>query len=71
MLNSWRDNREPGWYNDIGYKIQDALRKHLYQDWIRIEGKVGWHACKCGWEGYWCDFEPHVVDYLREVVVND
>lgn len=68
---AWRENRQPGWHRDIGYALQDEVRAHRY-DYSTKGSKPddpGWHACRCGWEGYWCDFEPHVADQLRALVV--
>lgn len=67
-MSAWRENRERGWQRDVGYALQDVLRSHVYQDW-KHRARVGWHACTCGWEGYWPDFHPHVADHLRRVVV--
>ena len=70
---SWRRNRERGWYRDVGYALQDVLRAHRYD--LRKKGSKpddpGWHECSCGeWEGYWSSFEPHVADHLREVALR-
>lgn len=69
-ISAWRNQREPGWFRDVGYALQDVLRVHQY-DYKRKGDKPddpGWHECTCGWGGYWCDFEPHVTDHLRLVV---
>ena len=70
-VDQWRDNRESGWYTDIGYALEGVLRKHQY-NYKATNSKPddpGWHACTCGdWEGYWSDFEPHVADHLRALV---
>ena len=71
-LSAWRDNREPRWYLDIGYALQDVLERHRYE--IHKKGAKpddpGWHECCCGWEGYWCDFHSHVADHQRAVVAR-
>jgi hypothetical protein len=66
-VDAWRENRGPGWYEDIGYQLQDVIRGHRYE-YGRKGSKPadpGWHECSCGWEGYWSAFEPHVADHLR------
>lgn len=69
MSTAWRKSREPGWQQDIGYSLQKVLDQHTYEyskpPTIR---EPGLHPCKCGWEGYWPDFQPHVADMLRAVV---
>lgn len=70
---SWRLNREKGWQYDIGYLLQDVVRSHRYELWENGTEKsgTGWHPCSCGvWEGYWPDFEPHVADELRKILVD-
>lgn len=67
-IDAWRDNREPGWQHDIGYRLQRVLTRHTYLHG-NLRSEVGWHPCVCGWEGYWSDFEPHVADFLRAEVV--
>lgn len=71
-LADWRGNRDPGWFHDVGYALQDELRRHYYE--LRDGGSKpddpGWHTCHCGeWEGYWSGFHPHVTDHLRAVVL--
>jgi hypothetical protein len=69
-LSSWRENREAGWTRDIGYSLQETLSQHRY-DYTNKGARPddpGWHKCTCGWEGYWCDFLPHVTDHLRDIV---
>lgn len=71
-VEAWRESREPRWYYDIGYKMQDELLRHRFE--INDHGEKpddpGWHVCSCGgWEGYWCDWQPHVTDGLRALVV--
>jgi hypothetical protein len=72
-VDEWRASRRPGWYKDVGYRLQDVLTAHLY-DYKRKGAKPddpGWHECSCGkWEGYWSGFRPHVADHLRASVVN-
>ena len=71
-LAAWRENREPGWFRDIGYALQDVLTAHRY-DYKRKGSKPddpGWHECTCGWEGYWSSFHPHVADHLRACVTD-
>ena len=71
---SWRAARDhPGWYNDIGWQLQDVLTAHHYRSdrpGTEKVGDPGWHPCTCGWEGYWSAFKPHVADHLREVVIR-
>jgi hypothetical protein len=68
---SWRASREPGWHQDIGYQLQDVLRAHQYSRSSSRPDDPGWLACSCGhWQGYWCDFHPHVADELRVVVAE-
>lgn len=70
-LHAWRANRERGWSRDIGYSLQDVLGAHhydLFNKGSRPEDP-GWHTCRCGWEGYWVDFHPHVADHLRNIVI--
>lgn len=72
-LGTWRQNRSPGWTKDVGYALQDEVRRHHYdlRNCGSKPGSPGWHACTCGqWEGYWSGFHPHVTDHLREVAVN-
>lgn len=69
-LVEWRRQRGPDWQHDVGYQLQDVLRAHRY-DYDRKGSKPddpGWHACTCGWEGYWSSFHPHVADHLRAAV---
>jgi hypothetical protein len=70
-LSTWRENRERGWYRDIGYRIQSEMGRHYYD--TRSKGAKpddpGWHACRCGWEGYWSGYDSHVADHLRALVV--
>lgn len=70
-LEEWRENREPRWYLDFGYAIQDVIQHHRYA-YERKGDKPddpGWHECSCGeWAGYWSGFEPHVVDHLRALL---
>jgi hypothetical protein len=46
--------------------VLDELRRHHYD--TRDEGAnpsdPGWHACTCAWEGYWCDYHPHVAEQI-------
>lgn len=70
---AWRESRQPGWFHDIGYALQDVLHSHRYE--FAKKGvkpdDPGWHECSCGeWQGYWSGFEPHVADHLRAVVVQ-
>lgn len=70
---SWRQNREKGWQHDIGYLLQDTVRSHRYELWENGTERsgTGWHPCSCGaWEGYWSDFEPHLADELRKILVD-
>lgn len=70
-LRAWRANRDRGWSRDVGYSLQDVLGAHHYD--LSNKGSrpedPGWHTCRCGWEGYWIDFHPHVADHLRGVVI--
>jgi len=70
-LAQWCESREPGWYHDIGYRIQDVLRGHGYETCKKGSkpDDPGWHECTCGeWEGYWSGFQPHVTDHLRHLL---
>ena len=69
-LAAWRKGREPGWTRDIGYRLQDELQRHSYRYDRPKPDDPGWNYCTCGWEGYWCEFNPHVADHLREVVIK-
>lgn len=48
------------------WAVLDTLRGHLYD--YRSRGSKpddpGWHPCSCGWEGYWCDWQPHVAEQI-------
>jgi hypothetical protein len=48
------------------WTVLDILRRHSYD--YRNKGAKphdpGWHACSCGWEGYWCDYQPHVAQQI-------
>lgn len=47
--------------------ILEALYAHQY-DTAKKGSKPddpGWHACSCGWEGYWCNWQPHLADVLN------
>lgn len=48
------------------WAVLDELRRHDYD--YRNKGEKpddpGWHACRCGWEGYWCDYQPHVAERI-------
>lgn len=68
---TWRENREPGWTEDIGYVLQNILQSHHYLTGVpglKRPNDPGWNPCTCGWEGYWSDYEPHVADLLRAAV---
>lgn len=70
-LSAWRDNREGRWFKDLGYEFQDVLNAHRY-GYERTATKPddpGWHACTCGWEGYWSAFHNHVANHLRARVI--
>lgn len=71
-LSAWRTNREPKWYRDIGYALQEIIQRHRY-DYDNKGTKPqapGWHMCSCGaWEGYWSGFQPHVANHLRNAVI--
>lgn len=71
-MSAWRESRDPRWTQDIGYQLQDALARHQYEYPSRGSkpGDPGWHACSCGWEGYWSDFHPHLADELRVLVTG-
>lgn len=73
-MDTWRLRREPKWYEDIGYALEDVLRQHRYdykQKGVKPDDP-GWHVCSCGeWQGYWSGFHPHVADHLRAVVMGD
>jgi hypothetical protein len=46
------------------------LRGHRYDTSDRASKPhdPGWHACSCGWEGYWCDWQPHVAEQIAAVL---
>ena len=70
---AWRQSREARWYEDVGYALETEVRAHNYQSWVRPATKPddpGWHACTCGWEGYWSGFHQHVANQLRTIVVE-
>ncbi|MCT7373219.1 hypothetical protein A7R75_29955 [Mycolicibacterium llatzerense] len=71
-MSNWRELRNDGWYNDIGYQMQDEIRRHTYLTTgprTKLDDP-GWNRCTCGWQGYWCEFHPHVTDQLRELVMK-
>lgn len=72
-ISAWRENREKGWYKDIGYAIQTVIQSHRYD--YKAKGEKpddpGWHECACGqWAGYWSSFEPHVADCVRALIAG-
>lgn len=70
---AWRENREFGWYRDIGYELQKVIQTHRYRYDAKGEkpDDPGWHECSCGgWAGYWSGFEPHVADHLRALMMK-
>lgn len=54
------------------WTVLTELRGHLY---YRGKGSKpddpGWHACSCGWEGYWCDYQPHVAEVIDAALGSD
>lgn len=67
----WRDDHGPQWFRDVGYALEDVVRKHRYEyDRKGIKpDDPGWHECSCGaWQGYWSGFHSHVADHLRALV---
>lgn len=71
-LSRWREDRGQGWYKDFGYALQRVLNQHIYNSHLigaERPDDPGWHPCRCGWEGYYSDFHPHVADYLRATVL--
>lgn len=50
--------------------VLDELRSHLYD--TRTRGSKpedpGWHACSCGWEGYWVEWQPHVAHEITRAL---
>jgi hypothetical protein len=71
MTDRWTDLSK----DDEYWAVLTVLRKHRY-DYTKNAtssrpGDPGWNVCDCGWEGYWCNFQPHVaeelVKTLREV----
>lgn len=57
--------RWPSWLQPE-WAVLDTLRAHRYD--IADRGSKpddpGWHVCSCGWEGYWCDFQPHIAERI-------
>jgi len=58
---------EPTWL------VLEELRRHRYD--LANKGSKptdpGWHACSCGaWEGYWCDYQPHVAEQIVGVLAR-
>lgn len=55
------------------WAVLDELRKHYYD--TRTRGSKpddpGWHPCTCGWEGYWCDWQPHVAEKITATLPGD
>lgn len=72
IVSAWRAIRADGWTLDVGYEIQRRLEEHRYDYENKGEkpDDPGWHACTCGWEGYWSGFHPHLADELRAVTVT-
>lgn len=55
------EHRKP---TDEEWPILQELRLHYYDH--REKGSErpsdpGWHVCRCGWQGYWSDYDPHVA----------
>lgn len=52
--------------------VLDAIRAHHYH--YSNKGSKpddpGWHVCSCGWEGYWCDWQPHVAERITEALAS-
>jgi hypothetical protein len=73
-IDGWRDTREFGWYNDVGYQFQDVLNRHIYESWkpgVKTkQDDPGWHPCRCGWEGYWAMYHNHVANHLRKALTD-
>lgn len=44
----------------------DEVRQHYYDVFAKgtKPDDPGWHSCRCGWQGYWCDYEPHVAERI-------
>lgn len=54
------------------WPILDVIRAHRFETHRRGNDRPedpGWHPCRCGWEGYWSDFEPHVATHVAEAVL--
>ena len=52
------------------WAVLDELRRHLYDTRDRGSKPTdpGWHVCSCGWEGYWCDWQPHVAEKITKAL---
>lgn len=64
---SLTQNRTPGERRSVTeWTVLTGLRNHRYD--IGAKGSKpddpGWHVCSCGWEGYWCDWQPHVAEQI-------
>lgn len=57
----------------VHWAILSTLRQHRYDIHDRASKPTdpGWHACSCGWEGYWSDWHPHVADRIRALFPDD
>jgi len=62
-----REHRSP---TEAEWPVLEELREHIYQYWLAgpggKPGDPGWHPCRCGWEGYWSAWQPHVAQALVE-----
>lgn len=41
-----------------------TLHRYLYTHDTRRPDDPGWNKCICGWEGYWCEYDPHVSEQI-------
>lgn len=50
------------------YASLDALTAHVYRYDAPTSrpDNPGWNACSCGWEGYWCEFHPHLASVIEK-----
>jgi hypothetical protein len=54
--------------------VLTELRRHHYDlsDRGSKPDDPGWHRCDpCGWEGYWCDWQPHVAEHIVAALEAD
>lgn len=58
--------------SSLEWVLLTVMRQHYYKVQERTATKPddpGWHACTCGWEGYWSDYQPHVAaEQIKHVI---